>query len=107
MANAGDILGIVGTATAINAVSVTSKGEPEAAFGIVFGGLAMFTTLAGLGQFYDWRLARNFAWLFLLATLLFRGEAFFTWMNLALSSTKTATYEPNQVPQKSRKTGAR
>lgn len=101
MANAGEILAIVGTATAINSVAAMREGEPESAFGVIFGGLAMTTTLAGLGQFYDWKLARNFALLFLLGSLLFRGEAFFKWFSLAVGSAGNPTSSPNnKMPRK-------
>lgn len=88
-ANAGSVLAIVGTAAAINAVAVTRKRGPAEGVGVLFGGVAMFGTLAALGQFYDWRMARGMALLLLLGTVLLRGESTSTWLTSALDSFKT------------------
>ena len=82
-------MGLVVIGTTVNAVSAARKNGAQDTFGIVFGGIAMFGALATLGQLYDYRLAKGFAWLFVLGSILFRGEGVINWFNLALGSSVT------------------
>lgn len=86
MKGSGAVLTAVGMATVINAVSVTRRRGAKDAFGVIFGGVAMFVTLSALGQLYDWRVARAFALLLLLGTFLMRGEDTANWFEAAAGS---------------------
>lgn len=85
-AQSGMVLALVGTATAINAVHAANVKSPQDAFGVLFGGVALFGAIASLGSFYDWRVAKSLAFLFLLGTLMLRGEKTAKWLSDAVGS---------------------
>lgn len=101
MANGGtasSVLGLVAAGTTINSIAVAREDSPEDVFGVVFAGIALFGTLAAIGQFYDWRLARAFGFLFLFGSFVFRGEGVLKWFSLVTGSAtapKTAKEKTN------------
>lgn len=79
MSDVSGVLTPIAMSAVINGISKFQSHGPAGAFQVVFANLALFTMLASVGQFIDWKIAQAFAIIYLIASFLTAGAPFIEW----------------------------